>query len=108
MPNGMKLEQAYEAQRTLLTTRKTERRGGVMNESFTYNERSELTGAQRGSDRFAYAYDNIGNRKSAEEEAKSITYRANELNQYTRISTDGSTIITCAYDYAGRRLSDSP
>ena len=145
MPNGMKLEQAYEAQRTLLTTRKTERRGGVMNESFTYNERSELTGAQRGSDRFAYAYDNIGNRKSAEEEAESITYRANELNQYTQINTngsdfrpeydaegnqtliktatgiwhvtynaqnravkfesaDGSTLITCAYDYAGRRF----
>ena len=36
----------------------SERRGGVMNESFNYNERSDFTAAQRGSDRFAYAYEN--------------------------------------------------
>ena len=171
MPNNMSLEQNYEEKRDLLatmsytrggstlvvrrsytydalarpTTRKTERRGGVMNETFTYNNRSELTDAMRDSDHFAYNYDNIGNRITAQEIAEQITYTANELNQYTQINTngntfepeydaagnqtlvqtatgiwkveynaqnravrfesaDGNTIITCAYDFMGRRF----
>ncbi|MFR1530544.1 RHS repeat domain-containing protein, partial [Akkermansia sp.] len=54
--------------------------------NFTYNGRSELTGdqiQQRGN--FAYQYDNIGNRKTARELEKEISYGANELNQYTNI-----------------------
>ena len=89
--------------------------------------------------------DNIGNRITAQEDAESVTYETNELNQYTLIKTngadftpdfdadgnqtliqtstgiwrvtynaqnratryesaDGSTIITCVYDYMGRRV----
>ena len=88
---------------------------------------------------------NIGNREIAQEVAEGITYAANDLNQYTRISTngknftpeydedgnqtliqtstgiwkvqyngqnravrfeseDGRTVITCGYDYMGRRF----
>ena len=87
----------------------------------------------------------VGNREIAQEVAEGITYAANDLNQYTRISTngenftpeydadgnqtliqtstgiwkvqyngqnraikfeseDGRTVITCGYDYMGRRF----
>ena len=53
---------------------------------FTYNGRSELTGDQiQQRNNFAYQYDNIGNRKTARELEKEISYGANELNQYTNI-----------------------
>ncbi len=106
---------------------------------------SQLIGALLGEDAYAYSYDNIGNREIAQEVAEGITYAANDLNQYTRISTndedftpeydadgnqtlvqtttgiwhvtynaqnraikfeskDGQTIITCGYDYMGRRF----
>jgi len=53
---------------------------------FTYNSRSELINdelQQRGN--FAYQYDNIGNRKTASELGKEVSYHANRLNQYTNI-----------------------
>ena len=54
--------------------------------NFTYNGRSELTGDQiQQRNNFAYQYDNIGNRKTARELEKEISYGANELNQYTNI-----------------------
>ena len=114
-------------------------------DAFAYNKRSELTGALLDGNAYTYAYDNIGNREITQEAAEDITYDANDLNQYTRISTngedftpeydadgnqtlvqtttgiwhvtynaqnravrfeseDGRTVITCGYDYMGRRF----
>ena len=113
---------------------------------FTYNARSELIEDRisRGGS-FSYQYDNIGNRKTARELEKEVSYESNPLNQYadiaggeggfnpvydadgnqTRIKTstgiwevsydandrpivftcqDGRTIVTCGYDYRGRRF----
>ena len=113
---------------------------------FTYNDRNELVEDRinrEGS--FSYQYDNIANRKTAQELEKEIAYESNPLNQYTDItgeeedfrpvfdadgnqtkiktstgiwevsydannrpvvftSQDGRTIVTCGYDYQGRRF----
>ena len=172
MPNGVTLTQSYEEKRDLLTgmdyvrdnslitqrqynydalgrpvTRDTRYPNKAIhhNDTFAYNKRSELTGALLDENAYTYAYDNIGNREIAQEVAEGITYAANDLNQYTRISTngenftpeydadgnqiliqtstgiwkvqynaqnraikfeseDGHTVITCGYDYMGRRF----
>ncbi len=124
MPNGMTFTQQYEPQRDLLTgmeynrgetavvqryytydalrrplTRQQNRQGGTRSDSFTHNNRSELTAATLGTTEYAYAYDNIGNRKSAQEDAETATaYTANNLNQYT---AEGS--FTPAYDADGNQ-----
>lgn len=110
LPNNMTLTQSYEPQRDLLigmdyrrsntlvaqrtytydaagrpTERNTARQGTTQHDTFTHNDRSELTSATLGSDSYAYDYDNIGNRKTAQELAEETTYTANELNQYTAI-----------------------
>ena len=58
---------------------------------FTYNTRSELTGDLLGSgnDNGSYDYDNIGNRKTAQEREQQLNYDTNSLNQYTTISHTG-------------------
>ncbi len=111
MPCNMTLTQSYEANRDLLTgmayrrgttgvaeraytydtlgrplTRRTARKGTTENDTFTYSNRSELTEATVSGASYSYAYDNIGNRKSAQEAAEEATaYTANALNQYTAI-----------------------
>ncbi|MFR9535070.1 MAG: RHS repeat-associated core domain-containing protein, partial [Rikenellaceae bacterium] len=110
-PNGITTTNTYEASRNLITdindsrsttsvvergysydelgrpiTRRIARKGTVSNDSFSYDTKSQLTAATMGSDDYAYDYDNIGNRKTAQEIADEITYDANELNQYTTIS----------------------
>ncbi len=50
----------------------------------------------------AYAYDNIGNRITAQEDAESVTYEANNLNQYTQIDTDGTAFVP-EYDEDGNQ-----
>ncbi len=113
MPNGMTLTQSYEAQRDLLTgmlykrgetgvveryytydslgrplTRRQNRQGGSRNDSFTHNDRSELTAGILGTKGYYYSYDNIGNRKTAKEDADEATnYDANALNQYTVVGS---------------------
>jgi hypothetical protein len=37
-----------------------------------------------GTDGYGYSYDNIGNRKTAQELTEELTYTANELNQYNQ------------------------
>lgn len=111
MPNGMTLEQSYEAKRDLLanmdynrgstlvsrrsytcdalgrpTARTLLRQGTTRRDVFSYNGRSELTAATLGMNAYAYDYDNIGNRKTAQEIEEELTYAANELNQYTSIT----------------------
>ena len=110
MPNNMTLTQSYEIQRDLLTgiayhrgttlvanrqysydtlgrptARNTSRQGTVKNDTFGYNNRSELTSATVNGNNYAYDYDNIGNRETATESEITTTYTANELNQYTAV-----------------------
>ncbi len=111
MPNSMSLEWGYEEHRDLVTsmtykrgttvvaargytydklgrpiTRQTTRQGSMVNDTFTYNSRSELIGATVNGKVYGYSYDNIGNRKTAQEDAEEATaYTANPLNQYTAI-----------------------
>lgn len=74
---------------------------------YGYNDRNELTGAQRNwsyllshtpvaGQQFGYGYDNIGNRTTASfggdangANLQTATYAANSLNQYTNIVTPG-------------------
>ncbi|MDD6812947.1 MAG: NlpC/P60 family protein [Akkermansia muciniphila] len=82
-------------------TRTQSRQGGTRNDSFTHNDRSELTAATLGTDAYAYAYDNIGNRETAQESAESATtYESNLLNQYTAIGEFEPT-----YDDAGNQTT---
>ncbi len=94
-------------------TRQQNRQGGSRNDSFTHNDRresrrrlvgglderaaftpqgrgrngvrpSQLTAGILGIKGYYYSYDNIGNRKTAKEDADEATsYDANALNQYT-------------------------
>jgi RHS repeat-associated protein len=111
MPNTMTLTRAYEEKRDLVTamtykratttvvsrgytydalarpvTRTTARQKTTRNDAFTYNSRSELAAATLGTDGYGYDYDNIGNRKTAQELAEELTYASNNLNQYTSIA----------------------
>ena len=128
-PNGMSLTQSYEPQRDLLTgmsyhrgstlvaqrsytydtlgrplSRTTARNGQTVNDSFGYNNRSELTTATVNNGSYAYDYDNIGNRKSAQEVSEEVTsYTANELNQYTALTVDGTDNVLPEYDADGNQ-----
>ena len=111
MPCNMTLTQSYETQRDLITgisymrgtttvvnreysydslgrptTRNTARNGQTINDTFGYNNRSELTSATVNNGSYSYDYDNIGNRETAQEASEEVTtYAANNLNQYTTI-----------------------
>ena len=52
---------------------------------------------------YGYSYDNIGNRKTAQEIAEELTYTANNLNQYTRIEESGETPFVPTYDASGNQ-----
>ena len=125
----MSLTQSYEPQRDLLTgmayhrgstlvaqrtytydslgrllTRRTARNGQTVNDTFGYNNRSELTTATVNNGSYAYDYDNIGNRKTAQENAEKITsYQSNALNQYTALSVDGEPDFQPEYDADGNQ-----
>jgi RHS repeat-associated protein len=58
---------------------------------FGYNVRSEVIGALMGTNRYSYAYDPIGNRLTATNNAEGWTYLSNPLNQYTNIA-DGVSV----------------
>ena len=71
--------------------------------SYTYNDRSELTGASSNVDAtysYSYAYDPIGNRITANEAGVSWTYTTNSLNQYTS-ATENNVQLSFAYDLDG-------
>ena len=51
----------------------------------------------------SYSYNNIGNRKTAQELAKELTYAANELNQYTRVEESGYQPFATQYDASGNQ-----
>ena len=130
LPNNMQLTQSYAEKRNLLTEMLYTRGGSVQvtrrsyaydalgrpysrdtaypqkeeqhTAAFGYNPRSELTNAQLDEATYAYNYDNIGNRITAQEAAEEITYAANALNQYTQIDTNGSD-FTPEYDANGNQ-----
>jgi RHS repeat-associated protein len=66
---------------------------------FGYNLRSEVIGAAMGTNRYRYAYDPIGNRLTATNNAEGWSYLSNPLNQYTNIA-DG-TMVMPEYDLDG-------
>ncbi|MCI7697984.1 MAG: RHS repeat-associated core domain-containing protein, partial [Akkermansia sp.] len=128
MPNNMALSLSYETQRDLMTgmvyTRGTttvvqrgysydalgrplmrtqSRQGGTRNDSFVHNDRSELTAATLGTDAYAYAYDNIGNRLTAQEAEEQTAYTANNLNQYTAIQEGEAEAFAPTYDADGNQ-----
>ena len=56
--------------------------------AYSYNNRSELTNAVAKVDssyRYAYDFDDIGNRESSSERGTNSVYTANQLNQYTMV-----------------------
>ncbi len=129
LPSNMTLTQEYEPQRDLLTgmhykrsstslvqrtytydtlgrplTRSTARNNQTVTDSFGYNTRSELTSATVNNGSYGYAYDNIGNRTTAQENAEEITsYQSNALNQYAMLSVDDITDFIPCYDEAGNQ-----
>ena len=77
----------------------TAKNGATVNDSFGYNSRSELNAATVNNESYAYDYDNIGNRETAQEVVESATtYESNQLNQYTAIGDFEPT-----YDDAGNQ-----
>lgn len=85
-------------------TRTCSRQTKTHTDSFAYNNRSELINASLGMAPYAYAYDNIGNRKTAKEATETaISYATNQLNQYLSISGDTDTPFLPEYDTAGNQ-----
>ena len=129
IPNGMTLEWGYEEKRDLVTTmvykrgatrvvereyaydslarpvtRRTARQGNTVNDSFACNSRSELTAATVSGKTYGYSYDNIGNRKTAREDAEEATaYTTGPLNQYTAIERGEEAAFEPVHDEDGNQ-----
>ena len=86
--------------------------GSGSNSSYDYNDRSELTDADRregtvlappgtlqSPGEFEYVYDNIGNREEYTRDASTTTYTVNAVNQYDLPGTPN-------YDDDGNLISD--
>jgi RHS repeat-associated protein len=71
---------------------------------FEYNLRSEVIGADMGTNTYGYAFDPIGNRIVSTNNSEVLTYTANELNQYTTISNAVTALPT--YDDDGNMLAN--
>ena len=74
--------------------------------SWEYNERGELTNAVSRVDtayRYAYSYDDIGNRMFAVERGTNTIYAANCLNQYTNIVEQTSVSFEPQFDADGNQ-----
>ncbi|MCD8062812.1 MAG: RHS repeat-associated core domain-containing protein [Akkermansiaceae bacterium] len=74
--------------------------------NYTYNGRSELIADVMDREgMYSYAYDNIGNRKMAQEgeEASSTTYISNNLNQYSGIIVGEESAFAPEYDEDGNQ-----
>ena len=86
------------------SARSLARQAATRQDAFAYNTRSELTGAELGTDSYDYAYDNIGNRKTADEAAVSRAYTSNNLNQYSSITKAEEAPFVPSFD--ARRQSN--
>ena len=129
MPNGMTLEWGYEEKRDLVSTmvykrgatrvvereyaydslarpvtRRTARQGNTVNDSFACNSRSELASATISGRTYGYSYDNVGNRKTAREDAEEATaYTTGPLNQYTAIERGEESVFEPVHDADGNQ-----
>ena len=75
--------------------------------AFSYNPRSEVTGAAMHTNTYGYAFDPIGNRTSTTENTKVTEYQSNELNQYTDISTPLYSLLSSpSFDPDGNMTFD--
>ena len=68
--------------------------------SYSYDDKSQVTGAIGNNTTFSYAYDGIGNRLTAAEGSDTWSYTSNLLNQYTAINSNQPT-----YDADGNMLT---
>ena len=130
LDNGVSMARSYEPHRDLITgiayrkedgthlatrtyaydalgrpTARTQQRGTETprQDAFGYNTRSELTSASIGQAAFAYAFDNIGNRKTAQQTTEHLTYATNPLNQYTSITPQQQPAFAPAFDADGNQ-----
>lgn len=74
--------------------------------TYSYNDRNELIAdAMSRGGTYSYDYDNIGNRKTAQEgtEAPATAYTTNRLNQYTAIAEGMETPFAPTYDADGNQ-----
>ena len=75
--------------------------------SYTYNSRGEITGATSNENvayNYTYNFDPIGNRLTASLAGTGYNYSANNLNQYTTI-TSGNITTDPTYDFDGNMLT---
>ncbi|MDZ4199822.1 MAG: RHS repeat-associated core domain-containing protein, partial [Kiritimatiellia bacterium] len=72
--------------------------GLAVTNEFGYNIRSEMISAMMNSNQFGYAFDPIGNRQWASDNAITNFYAANELNQYTNVQNGTQWTPICDYD----------
>ncbi|MBT9449339.1 RHS repeat-associated core domain-containing protein [Akkermansia glycaniphila] len=130
LDNGVTMARSYEPHRDLITgiayrkedgthlatrtyaydalgrpTARTQQRGTETprQDAFGYNTKSELTSASIGQAAFAYAFDNIGNRKTAQQTTEHLTYATNPLNQYTSITPQQQPAFAPAFDADGNQ-----
>ena len=134
-PNNVNTTWSYEANRNLVTAvennlnnsvisnytytndalgRRTEmsRSGSVFSAAdtlnYSYNDRSEVTGATSNAANttynYAYSFDNIGNRLTANLAGTPWTYTANNLNEYSAF-TINQVAETPSYDDDGNMLT---
>ncbi|MGI5870397.1 MAG: RHS repeat-associated core domain-containing protein, partial [Kiritimatiellia bacterium] len=86
---------------------------------YLYNARSEVVAASIGTNEYGYAFDTIGNRRTATENDAATIYSANSLNQYTQVDqtalsydADGNLLgdgaMQYAYDDENRLVSAAP
>ena len=68
--------------------------------SYSYDEKSQVTGATGNNTTYSYTYDGIGNRLTAAEGSNTWSYTSNLLNQYTAINSNQPT-----YDADGNMLT---
>ena len=68
--------------------------------SYSYDEKSQVTGATGNNTTYSYTYDGIGNRLTAAENSNTWSYTSNLLNQYTAINSNQPT-----YDADGNMLT---
>ena len=74
--------------------------------AYSYNDRNELIAdAMSRGDTYNYDYDNIGNRKTAQEgtDVPATAYTTNRLNQYTEITEGTETPFVPTYDADGNQ-----
>ena len=75
----------------------------VVTNAFGYNRCNEVSYALMGSNLSTYAYDNIGNRRTATQFDGAHPYTANSLNQYPEIVTDGAITNTPQHGLDGNQ-----